>query len=481
MAPAAFADYAECLGGARQTDTLRNPLVPGAPNSAPNTVPIGFVPPPIGSGPVPNPVIGGDNIPNPVATGYADPTTGNIFPAGGSQGTKLVPGFIPGAGRYPTKNGQQQGMYDYGQGMVGGSNTYDYGSGNAGIGTYESGGQNMGTPKYDYGQGIQGTGTYESGSNNGGTGTYESGGEMNGSRTYEYGQGNGGTGRMDYGGSNGGTGTYDAGTGNGGTRINSGKTIGGGTPTYDGGTGNGGTRYMDGGAGNGGTQTQDTGLQSTGTGITNNGGARTGAVGMQNSGGPLSNAQGTTDTVNPAQVPGNNYDFQGPLPTVRTFCRYLVILGVVVACVWVAMAGISVVMGNQNGPARVIGAVGGLLLLLAGYTIWKIVQMDTFHANTTGVTNNSRGQAQQRQYNGPVNPLSASTQSDPGATTPIQTGGNDQQDQRQFQGPYNNRPTGPYTGHPIGPGLVGSYNINPAGVVPEPPKLPVLNSNYPNN
>lgn len=478
LAPAAFADYAECLGGPRQTDTLRNPLVPGAPSAAPGQVPTGNTPLVPGSGPVPNPVIPGDYSPNPVGTGYADPTNGSIFPVGGSQGTKLVPGFVPGAGRYPTKNGQQQGMYDYGQGMNYGQNTYEPGSGNAGTGTYESGANNGGQSTYDYGQGIQGTGTYESGANNGGAGTYESGGQLNGQQIYDPGVGNGGTRRMGYGGSNGGTGTYDPGTGNGGTQYMSGATLGGGTVTQDPGTGNGGTQYMAGGAGNGGTQTTPT-TGSSGAGITNNGGARNGAVPTVNNGGPAAGAQDTQDTVNPAQVPSSLYDFQGPLPTVRTFCRYLVILGVVVACIWVAMAAISVVMGNQNGPARVIGAVGGLLLLLAGYTIWKIVQMDTFHANSTGVTNNSRGQQPTRQFNGPVNPLSGYTQSNPGQTTPIPQDPNAQQDPKQTQGPYNYRPTGPYTGHQEGPDRVGSYNIYPQGIVPQPPKMPVINSNVP--
>jgi hypothetical protein len=542
LAPAAFADYAECLGGPRQTDTLRNPLVPGAPSAYPGQIPTG-VPLTPGSGPVPYGVHPGDlGGPAPVTTGYADPSNGSIFPAGGSQGSKYPYGYVGGAGRYPTQSGWQQGMYDYGQGMSYGTGTYEPGSSNAGMGTYDWGMRSWGMPTYDYGQGIMGTGTYEGGYGNYGQQTYESGagaygnqtydggwgnggmqrmengGGSYGSRTYDYGQGNygqqyysgasmgggsqtydsgmgnGGTRFMGGGGSNGGSQTFDSAQGNGGTRTYSGASMGGGSQTYEAGQGNGGTRSLDGGAGNGGSQTYDSGQGNSGTQIAMEGGARTGAAGTTNSGGPRSNAQQTEDTVNPAEVPGNNYDFQGPLPTVRTFCRYLVILGVVVACVWVAMASISVIMGNSNGASRVVGAVAGLLLLLAGYTIWKIVQMNTFHGNTTGYSNNTRGQAAQRQYNGPVNPTSASTPSDPGTTSavpgpgfstpedpgmtsPVPQPGANYQDPRMKQMPPNYRPTGPYTGHPIGPDRVGSYNIYPAGTVPEPPTMPVINPN----
>ena len=241
--------------------------------------------------------------------------------------------------------------------------------------------------------------------------------------------------------------------------------------------GNYGQKFYDGGAGNGGATTQDYGGGTGGAMTVNDGGARMGAAGQVNNGGPRSDAQRIADTINPANVPGNNYDFQGPLPTVRTFCRYLVILGVVVACVWVSMSAIAVVMGNSNGPARVIGAVGGLLLLLAGYTIWKIVQMNTFHGNTTGWSNNSRGGANTRQYNGPVNPTYGSTPEDPGVTSPVPQAGPNYQDPRLGQGPYNYRPVGPYTGHPVGPDRVGSYNLYPAGIVPEPSKRPIINPN----
>ena len=228
LAPAAFADYAECLGGPRQTDTLRNPLVPGAPSAAPGQVPAGVMPPAMGSGSVPNPVIPGDlGAPAPVTSGYADPTHGSLFPVGGSQGSKYPNGYVGGAGRYPTRAGQQQGMYDYGQGMTSGSNTYEPGSSNGGRPTYDWGWQSLGTPTYDWGQGIMGSSIYDAGFGNLGQQTYESGGEANGSRTYDSGYGNYGMRRYENGGGNTGSRTYESGMGNGGMPYYSGRSLGG--------------------------------------------------------------------------------------------------------------------------------------------------------------------------------------------------------------------------------------------------------------
>jgi hypothetical protein len=78
----------------------------------------------------------------------------------------------------------------------------------------------------------------------------------------------------------------------------------------------------------------------------------------------------------------SRYRFDGQLPTVATFSRYLVILGVVVATVFMSLAAYSVVMGSRDGGARVIGAASGLLFLMAAYTIYKIVTMNTFGGNS---------------------------------------------------------------------------------------------------
>ena len=545
IAPAAFADYAECLGGPRQTDTLRNPLVPGAPSGQPGQIAFAPEPPAVGSGNCAPGVVPGDLGGSArVPTGYHDPTHGSFFPATGSQGNKYPYGYVGGAGRYPTQSGYQQGMYDWGQGARYGQGTYARGASNLGIPTYESGMGNWGSRSYDWGQGLigrptyesgigsywgqrtyegggkingmptydsgmgnygqrsfdwgqglAGRGTYDSGAGNYGQQTYDNGAESSGMPMYDNGAGNGGMKKYDNGGGNYGQRMYETGTGNGGTQLYSGRSMGGGQTTYDNGQGNGGKKLGDGGAGNGGTKTSDFGSGSSGNQIGNEGGAVTGARGVVNNGGPRGDANQQGDQVFAHGMQPNNYDFQGPLPTVRTFSRYLVILGVVAACVWVGMASVGVIMGNRNGVERVVGAVAGLLLLLAGYTIWKIVQMNTFHGNTTGWSANTRGMAQPRQQNGPVNPpQNFAPPEDPGATQPAPGAGANNPEQRDrgypmnyrpvnpktpnmSQGPYNYRPQGPYSGHPQGPGLVGSYRIPSAGGVPEPPEMPVINPN----
>lgn len=97
----------------------------------------------------------------------------------------------------------------------------------------------------------------------------------------------------------------------------------------------------------------------------------------------------------------SSYDFQGPLPTVRTFSRYLVILGVVCATVFMALAAYSMVLGHPYGGARVIGTAAGFMLLLMGYTIWKVVQMNTFKAmsNTPAINQNRPQTAQVNDAN----------------------------------------------------------------------------------
>lgn len=71
-----------------------------------------------------------------------------------------------------------------------------------------------------------------------------------------------------------------------------------------------------------------------------------------------------------------------PLPTVWTFSRYLVIAGVVFATIMMALACYSMVVGSPYAGNRVIACAFGLMMLLSAYTIWKIVQMNTFNANS---------------------------------------------------------------------------------------------------
>src|SRR5262249_43510999 len=55
---------------------------------------------------------------------------------------------------------------------------------------------------------------------------------------------------------------------------------------------------------------------------------------------------------------------RSPLPTVRLFCRILVILGVVFATVYMAFAAWGVILGHKDAGQRVVGSAGGLMLLL---------------------------------------------------------------------------------------------------------------------
>src|SRR5688572_10149569 len=70
----ALAEYAEMLGGSPNR-TLRSPLIPGAANAYPGQAASAGQPPPMGSGPIPNPVnpgdLGASHLP---PTGFADPT-----------------------------------------------------------------------------------------------------------------------------------------------------------------------------------------------------------------------------------------------------------------------------------------------------------------------------------------------------------------------------------------------------------------------
>lgn len=92
---------------------------------------------------------------------------------------------------------------------------------------------------------------------------------------------------------------------------------------------------------------------------------------------------GLDDNNRPTLRHPNNEGWQNeealaPMPTVRKFCRYLVIAGAVVGCILMAFAGYSVVLGQQNAGQRVIATAGGLMLLFAAYTIYKIVMINAF-------------------------------------------------------------------------------------------------------
>lgn len=79
----------------------------------------------------------------------------------------------------------------------------------------------------------------------------------------------------------------------------------------------------------------------------------------------------------------SNLTTNAPLVSVHNFCRWIVILGVVVATIFFAFAAFSVVLGHRDGAGRVVGSASGLMALLMAYTLWKIVHMNTHHINST--------------------------------------------------------------------------------------------------
>jgi hypothetical protein len=87
------------------------------------------------------------------------------------------------------------------------------------------------------------------------------------------------------------------------------------------------------------------------------------------------NDQPTPERNNPQPAT----DFDGTIPTVRTFSRYLVILGVVMATVWMALAAYGMTMGHPYAGMRVLGTAAGLICLLAAFTIYKIVLMNSYN------------------------------------------------------------------------------------------------------
>jgi hypothetical protein len=517
------------------TQSLKNPLIPGAASSAPYQAAPGGQGPPVGAGNTPWPVIPGDlNGPTPPVTGTPDYTHGNIFPARTGPGTAYPGPYVPGAGRHATVNGYGQGMYDFGQGQVDGSDVInnggyrpnstfsgpggpefgssvinnggnyggtDWGPGgkNGGSAVMNNGG-NYGGTQWGPGGPSNGTGVINNGGNMGGTG-WGPGGKNGGSTTENNGGSRGGAQGMGPGGANGGTQVENNGGNFGGTGMGPGGPSNGQQVINNGGAGNGAQGMGPGGAGNGtqwinnggpGQNAQGTGgdMSSNGNRITDNGGGEVNGTGTTNNGGPKAGAQGMQDRLWQDQVPGNAYDFQGPIPTARTFSRYLVILGVVFGTVFITLAGWGMVFGSQYGGARTIGAAGGLILLLMGYTIWKVVQMNTFHANTTGWASFNRGQLHQRQQGPqPIDKGPNQTPQNNQGNTNLQPGGNSgpiaqgpNTPPPQPAGPtfwpiFGNGPLPPPAAPtPPPPNAPNTILFNPGAAGPAPPEIPANNN-----
>jgi hypothetical protein len=74
----------------------------------------------------------------------------------------------------------------------------------------------------------------------------------------------------------------------------------------------------------------------------------------------------------------HQHELKEPCPTTLNFARWGVLVGVIFATVFMAFSAYSVALGHKGGGSRVIGTAAGLMLLLMGYTIYKIVMINAF-------------------------------------------------------------------------------------------------------
>ncbi len=104
---------------------------------------------------------------------------------------------------------------------------------------------------------------------------------------------------------------------------------------------------------------------------------------------------------------GNNLSQNGtngvhPLfPVIQQFCRYLVVLGVVCACIFMAFSSIGLIFGDRNAGARIIASAGGIMLLLMGYAIWKVVRANEINARGPQVVDLSSKPPMQQSRSSP--------------------------------------------------------------------------------
>lgn len=73
----------------------------------------------------------------------------------------------------------------------------------------------------------------------------------------------------------------------------------------------------------------------------------------------------------------------GVLPTARVCARYFVFAAVAFSTVLLIFAASSIVFGQAHGGPRVIAACGGLVLLLMGYSIYKVAVINLFNTKGT--------------------------------------------------------------------------------------------------
>jgi hypothetical protein len=73
----------------------------------------------------------------------------------------------------------------------------------------------------------------------------------------------------------------------------------------------------------------------------------------------------------------------GVLPTARVCARYFVMAAVALSTVFLIFAASSIIFGQAHGGPRVIATCGGLMLLLMGFTIYKVALINLFNAKGT--------------------------------------------------------------------------------------------------
>lgn len=102
-----------------------------------------------------------------------------------------------------------------------------------------------------------------------------------------------------------------------------------------------------------------------------------------------------------------------PIPTVKVFCRILVIAGAVFATVFMIFAAFSVVLGHRDAGQRVIATAAGLILLFMGYSIYKIIMINAYRFGTDETVVIERRPVYQREQ-----PRMANTPDTPAAPAP---------------------------------------------------------------
>lgn len=71
-----------------------------------------------------------------------------------------------------------------------------------------------------------------------------------------------------------------------------------------------------------------------------------------------------------------SYQHYWIIPAVKQLSRFLVLIGVIAATIFLAIAAWGFIFGHREGSERVVSALSGLVLLLMAYTIWSVVMIN---------------------------------------------------------------------------------------------------------